>query len=110
MYWCLQLQCLDYEPMVVISKVDLQSANGQFAADTLGKHPELDKLKNMVSNAHIAFVSSSCSFSQLCLCFVSAVDPVLNARHVVLCNVSFVQMLDFNAQKCGVLHCYLRLI
>lgn len=45
----LQLQCLDYEPMVVISKVDLQSTNGQFAADTLGKHPELDKLKKMAA-------------------------------------------------------------
>ena len=43
--------------MVVISKVDLQNAG--FAADTLGRHPELDKLKTMVST--VASVKRSCT-------------------------------------------------
>ena len=42
----MQLDCLGYTPLLVISKADAVCA--KFAADTLGIHPELERLKHRV--------------------------------------------------------------
>lgn len=47
---CMQLECLGYEPMVVISKADMIDNTGGFVLDTLGKHTELEKVKAMVTH------------------------------------------------------------